>query len=57
MRGLLTYSAIKWVYMICSNQTVKFYFCAGNKKFLQIFCAGNKKFLQIFCAKAGWKPP
>ena len=27
-------------------QTVKFYFCAGNKKFLQIFCAA-----------AGRKPP
>ena len=27
-------------------QTVKFYFCTGNKKFLQ-----------IFCAEAGWKPP
>ena len=28
------------------GQTVKFYFCAGNKKFLQ-----------IFCAEAGRKPP
>ena len=29
-----------------TNQTVKFNFCAGNKKFLQ-----------IFCAEAGRKPP